>query len=77
MIAHDGFTLYDLVSYNGKHNDANGEGNRYLSPQRLHWHLGLTIPRTLVAAPVQASNTRSYVCLCALSALHSGKLATF
>ena len=27
VIAHDGFTLADLVSYNSKHNDANGEGN--------------------------------------------------
>lgn len=28
VIAHDGFTLYDLVSYNQKHNQDNGEGNR-------------------------------------------------
>ena len=28
VIAHDGFTLADLVAYNSKHNDANGEGNR-------------------------------------------------
>ncbi|MCU1642744.1 MAG: glgX, partial [Nocardia sp.] len=28
VTAHDGFTLADLVSYNEKHNDANGEGNR-------------------------------------------------
>lgn len=28
ITAHDGFTLRDLVSYNEKHNDANGEGNR-------------------------------------------------
>lgn len=28
VTAHDGFTLRDLVSYNGKHNEANGEGNR-------------------------------------------------
>lgn len=28
VTAHDGFTLRDLVSYSGKHNDANGEGNR-------------------------------------------------
>jgi len=27
VTAHDGFTLHDLVSYNEKHNDANGEGN--------------------------------------------------
>jgi glycogen operon protein len=28
VTVHDGFTLADLVSYNGKHNEANGEGNR-------------------------------------------------
>jgi len=28
ITAHDGFTLADLVSYNGKHNEANGEDNR-------------------------------------------------
>jgi isoamylase len=28
IAVHDGFTLRDLVSYNGKHNEANGEGNR-------------------------------------------------
>ena len=28
VTAHDGFTLHDLVSYNGKHNEANGEDNR-------------------------------------------------
>ncbi len=28
ITCHDGFTLNDLVSYNGKHNDENGEGNR-------------------------------------------------
>src|SRR5581483_8098435 len=28
VTAHDGFTMYDLVSYNSKHNEANGEENR-------------------------------------------------
>ncbi|HEX4354847.1 MAG TPA: glycogen debranching protein GlgX, partial [Polyangiales bacterium] len=28
VTAHDGFTLHDLVTYNGKHNDANGENNQ-------------------------------------------------
>ena len=28
VTAHDGFTLQDLVSYNDKHNEANGEDNR-------------------------------------------------
>jgi isoamylase len=37
---HDGFTLYDLVSYNGKHNEANGEGNRDGSDNNLSWNCG-------------------------------------
>lgn len=38
VIAHDGFTLYDLVSYNEKHNDQNGEGNRSGSSMKtLHY----------------------------------------
>ena len=35
VIAHDGFTLYDLVSYNEKHNDQNGEGNRSGSSMKM------------------------------------------
>lgn len=38
--AHDGFTLNDLVSYNGKHNDANGEGNRDGIDDNLSWNCG-------------------------------------
>ena len=40
IIAHDGFTLRDLVSYNGKHNDLNGEGNRDGSNDNLSWNCG-------------------------------------
>ena len=40
IIAHDGFTLYDLVSYNGKHNDANGEQNRDGSNDNFSWNCG-------------------------------------
>lgn len=40
IIAHDGFTLYDLVAYNGKHNDANGEGNRDGSNDNFSWNCG-------------------------------------
>lgn len=39
VIAHDGFTLYDLVAYNVKHNDANGEGNRDGSNDNFRWEL--------------------------------------
>ena len=36
----DGFTLVDLVAYNGKHNEANGEGNADGSPENLSWNCG-------------------------------------
>ena len=41
MTCHDGFTLNDLVSYNGKHNEANGEGNRDGSNDNLSWNYGV------------------------------------
>jgi glycogen debranching enzyme GlgX/malto-oligosyltrehalose synthase len=40
ITAHDGFTLHDLVSYNSKHNDANGEGNRDGSDHEQSWNCG-------------------------------------
>lgn len=40
IIAHDGFTLYDLVSYNTKHNDANGEGGNDGSNDNFSWNCG-------------------------------------
>ncbi len=41
VTCHDGFTLNDLVAYNGKHNDANGEGNRDGSDNNLSWNCGV------------------------------------
>jgi len=41
ITAHDGFTLNDLVSYNDKHNEANGEGNRDGDDNNLSWNCGL------------------------------------
>jgi glycogen operon protein len=38
---HDGFTLYDLVSYNGKHNDANGECNQDGTNDNYSWNCGV------------------------------------
>jgi isoamylase len=40
ITCHDGFTLYDLVSYNGKHNEANGEDNRDGCDNNLSWNCG-------------------------------------
>jgi len=44
VTAHDGFTLNDLVSYNEKHNDANGEGNRDGENNNLSWNCGAEGP---------------------------------
>ncbi|MFN8635324.1 MAG: glycogen debranching protein GlgX [Chloroflexota bacterium] len=43
---HDGFTLNDLVSYNEKHNDANGEGNRDGNDSNDSWNCGVEGPTT-------------------------------
>ncbi|MCL5098475.1 MAG: glycogen debranching protein GlgX [Candidatus Omnitrophica bacterium] len=40
VTAHDGFTLHDLVSYDKKHNEANGEGNRDGNDDNLSWNCG-------------------------------------
>ncbi|MFD4698828.1 glycogen debranching protein GlgX [Streptomyces niveus] len=37
---HDGFTLHDLVAYNDKHNEANGEGNRDGESHNRSWNCG-------------------------------------
>jgi len=40
LTAHDGFCLYDLVSYNAKHNEANGHGNTDGSDDNASWNCG-------------------------------------
>lgn len=40
ITAHDGFTLRDLVTYDVKHNDANGEGNRDGNDDNRSWNCG-------------------------------------
>ncbi len=44
VTAHDGFTLRDLVSYNEKHNDANGEDNRDGESHNRSWNCGVEGP---------------------------------
>jgi glycogen operon protein len=41
VTAHDGFTLADLVSYNAKHNEANGEGNKDGTDDNRSWNCGV------------------------------------
>jgi glycogen operon protein len=44
VTAHDGFTLNDLVSYNDKHNEANGEDNKDGHNDNLSWNHGVEGP---------------------------------
>jgi len=41
VVAHDGFTLRDLVSYNSKHNEANGEGGNDGESHNRSWNCGV------------------------------------
>lgn len=44
VTCHDGFSLNDLVSYNGKHNEANGEDNRDGANDNKSWNCGVEGP---------------------------------
>jgi glycogen operon protein len=46
ITCHDGFTLHDLVSYNQKHNEANGENNRDGADDNNSWNCGVEGPTT-------------------------------
>jgi len=46
VTCHDGFTLNDLVSYNQKHNEANGEGGRDGANDNRSWNCGVEGPST-------------------------------
>jgi len=49
VTCHDGFTLNDLVSYNDKHNESNGENNRDGLDQNLSWNCGVEGPTDDIA----------------------------
>jgi isoamylase len=49
VTCHDGFTLNDLVSYNEKHNEANGEQNRDGASDNRSWNCGVEGPTTDLA----------------------------
>lgn len=48
VTCHDGFTLNDLVSYNQKHNESNGEDNRDGADDNRSWNCGVEGPSTLL-----------------------------
>jgi glycogen operon protein len=68
ITAHDGFTLRDLWSYNDKHNEANGEGNRDGENNNHSWNCGVeghTDDKTINA--LRAKMQRNMLCTLFLS----------
>ena len=67
VTAHDGFTLRDLVSYNHKHNEANGERNRDGTDNNRSWNCGVegeTDDEEIIALRHrQAANLMATLCL--------------
>ena len=68
ITAHDGFTLADLVAYDHKHNEANGEGNRDGESHNRSWNSGvegLTLDRSI--SEVRNARRRSMLATLLLS----------
>jgi isoamylase len=70
VTAHDGFTLRDLVSYDHKHNEAHGEGNRDGTDDNRSWNSGVEGPSSDGA--VVALRARRMRCLIATLGLSAG-----
>ena len=68
IAAHDGFTLADLVSYNDKHNAANGEDNRDGHSHNLSWNSGVEGPTDDPAVlALRARQQRNFIATLMLS----------
>jgi glycogen operon protein len=70
ITAHDGFTLNDLVSFNDKHNEANGEDNRDGHSHNRSWNHGAEGPE--VDEPIRALRKRQMKNLLATLLLSQG-----
>jgi len=69
VTAHDGFTLCDLVSYNEKHNEANGEENRDGNNANESWNCGEEGPSTSPEVlSLRERQMRNFVCALLLGA---------
>ncbi|MDP9862504.1 MULTISPECIES: glycogen debranching protein GlgX [Streptosporangium] len=61
VTCHDGFTLQDLVSYNGKHNEANGEHNRDGTDDNRSWNCGAEGPASLTIESLREQQKRNFL----------------
>ena len=69
ITCHDGFTLHDLVSYNEKHNDANGESNQDGTNNNCSWNCGTEGPTDNPAImALRAQQKRNFMTTLLLSA---------
>ena len=69
ITAHDGFSLYDLVSYNHKHNEANGHGNTDGADDNRSWNCGWEgdVGASEVVLALRRRQVRNFFCLLMLS----------
>ncbi len=68
ITVHDGFTLRDLVSYDRKHNDANGESNRDGTDDNRSWNSGSEGPTADPSVlALRAQRSRAMLCTLLLS----------
>lgn len=68
VTAHDGFTMRDLVSYNDKHNEANGEDNRDGADDNRSWNCGAEGPTEDVEVlSLRARQQRNFIATLLLS----------
>lgn len=69
ITSHDGFSLYDLVAYNQKHNEANGQNNRDGIDQNLSWNCrwegDVNVPPEVTA--LRRQQIKNFCCLLFLS----------
>ena len=69
ITAHDGFTLADLVSYDHKHNEANGENNRDGSDSNRSWNHGVEGPTQDVSILSQRAASAHALMACLLMSI--------
>ncbi|MEO3804250.1 glycogen debranching protein GlgX [Nonomuraea sp. B1E8] len=61
VTCHDGFTLQDLVSYDGKHNEANKEGNRDGTDDNRSWNCGAEGPADDAVEALREQQKRNFL----------------
>ncbi|MFI7533003.1 glycogen debranching protein GlgX [Streptosporangium sp. NPDC049376] len=61
VTCHDGFTMQDLVSYDRKHNEANGEDNRDGTDDNRSWNCGTEGPASLAIESLREQQKRNFL----------------